>query len=201
MLFCLKNINNTSTILAGWVTVLKVKCWNLEKTSALHRYLVFKPDSEMWGDSWTRAAVGPARLQANFRSLSTDSEDVSTSVEQSSVHLSSSSSSLADLILPPPSLYVLVPISLLSAALSRTSLFVLLQTRARKTFLQPSVWRNAFQGHQSHRGVFTVGQIKVLVLRLTLRDVGFTLGWWLWLSRLGLNESMLATHTHCAPGN
>lgn len=49
------------------------------------------------------------------------------------------------------------------------------------------------QGHQSHSWVFTVGQIKVLVLRLTLKDVGFTLDWWLWLSRLGLQEEMPAT--------
>lgn len=42
----------------------------------------------------------------------------------------------------------------------------------------------------------TMGRKKVLILRLTLKDVGFTLGWWLWLSRLDLNESMQATHRH-----
>lgn len=45
-----------------------------------------------------------------------------------------------------------------------------------------------------------MGRIKVLVLRLTLKDVGFTLGWWLWLSRLG-PKWVDASHTqtlHCA---
>lgn len=68
---------------------------------------------------------------------------------------------------------------------------------AQKASLQKCIWYCISQGHQSHTWVFTVGRIKVLVLRLTLKDVGFTLGWWLWLSRLGLNESMLATHRHC----
>lgn len=54
------------------------------------------------------------------------------------------------------------------------------------------------QGHQSHGWVFKVGRIKVLLLRLTLKDVGFTLGWRLWLSRLGLNESTVATYRHHA---
>lgn len=69
---------------------------------------------------------------------------------------------------------------------------------AQKASLQQCIWHRVSQGHQSHSWVFTVGRIKVLVLRLTLKDVGFTLGWWLWLSRLGLNESMLATHRHYA---
>lgn len=51
----------------------------------------------MWGDSWTRVAAGPTCLRAHFRLPSTDTGDVSTSVEQSLVHLSSSSSSLANL--------------------------------------------------------------------------------------------------------
>lgn len=51
----------------------------------------------MWGDSWTHVAARPPCLRANFRLPSTDTGDVSTSVEQSLVHLSSSSSSLADL--------------------------------------------------------------------------------------------------------
>lgn len=51
----------------------------------------------MWGDSWTYVAASPTCLRANFRLPSTDTGDVSTSVEQSLVHLSSSSSSLADL--------------------------------------------------------------------------------------------------------
>lgn len=67
---------------------------------------------------------------------------------------------------------------------------------ARKASLQQCTWHRVSQGHQSHCWVFTVGQIKVLVLRLTLKDVGFTLGWWLWLSRLGLNELILATCRH-----
>ncbi len=70
------------------------------------------------------------------------------------------------------------------------------QKAAQKASLQQCVWHRVSQGHQSHSWVFTVGRIKVLVLRLTLKDVGFTLGWWLWLSRLGLNELMLATHRH-----
>lgn len=70
------------------------------------------------------------------------------------------------------------------------------RSAARQASLQKCTWHPVSQGHQSHSWVFTVGRIKVLVLRLTLKDVGFTLGWWLWLSRLGLNESMLATHRH-----
>lgn len=53
------------------------------------------------------------------------------------------------------------------------------------------------QGHQSHYWVFKVGPIKLLVLSLTLKDVGFTLGWWLRLSSLSLNEPMLAALRDC----
>lgn len=70
----------------------------------------------------------------------------------------------------------------------------------QKASLQWLVWHRVSQGHQSHSWVFTVGRIKVLVLRLTLKDVGFTLGWWLWLSRLG-PKWVDASHTqtlHCA---
>lgn len=70
----------------------------------------------------------------------------------------------------------------------------------QKASLQRLVWHRVSQGHQSHSWVFTVGRIKVLVLRLTLKDVGFTLGWWLWLSRLG-PKWVDASHTqtlHCA---
>lgn len=144
------------------------------------------------GDSWTHVAVGPTCLRANFRLPSTDTGDVSTCVEQNLVHLSSSSSSLVDLNPPPRH----VPTLLLSATLFVYFPFRSIMSTAQNTFLQQCIWLGASQGHQSHHWVFTVGQIKVLVLRLTLKDVGFTLGWWLWLSRLGLNESMLATLRH-----
>ncbi len=85
-----------------------------------------------------------------------------------------------------PSLFIKLPFSV----------YYWHHSSAQKASLQKCIWHRVSQGHQSHSWVFTVGRIKVLVLRLTLKDVGFTLGWWLWLSRLGLNESMLATHRH-----
>lgn len=146
----------------------------------------------MWGDSWTLVAVGPTCLQANFRLPPTDSEDVSTSVEQSLVHLSSSSSALADL---NPRHSHSHPASFRLNFLHFPFRSITGTIAQLKQHLCSSAC--ASQGLQSHCWVFTVGQIKVLVLRLTLKDVGFTLGWWLWLSRLGLNESMLATYRHC----
>lgn len=96
---------------------------------------------------------------------------------------------------PEPPTFSFPPCFLLPL-FSSTSLFVLLLAfiAQLKKHLCNSVFVS--QGHQSHGWVFTVGRIKVLVLRLTLKDVGFTLGWWLWLSRLGLNELMLATYRH-----
>lgn len=75
--------------------VLKFKC--CKEMQEWHPYLSFQSWQWMWGDSWTHAAVGPTCLHASFRLPSTDTEEVSTSVEQSFVHLSSSSSSLANL--------------------------------------------------------------------------------------------------------
>lgn len=70
-------------------------------TREQHLYLTFKNPTSHCGlfksDSWTHVAENPTCLRANFRLPSTDTGDVSTSVEQSLVHLSSSSSSLADL--------------------------------------------------------------------------------------------------------
>lgn len=152
---------------------------------------LLKPCSSMWGDSWTYVAARPTCLRANFRLPSTDTEDVSTSVEQSFAHLSSSSSSLADLN----------PWCSCSHPASFRLLFSYFPFRSINGGIaqlkkHQCVWHHVSQGHQSHIWVFKVGRIKVLVLRLTLKDVAFTLGWWLWLSRLRLNESILATHRH-----
>lgn len=148
----------------------------------------------MWGDSWTYVTARPTCLRANFRLPSTDTGDVSTSVEQSLVHLSSSSSSLADL----NTLHFRShPASFRHSFLYFPFSFYYWQrSAAQKASLLQRICHRVSQGHQSHSWVFTVGRIKVLVLRLTLKDVGFTLGWWLWLSRLGLNELMLATRRH-----
>lgn len=153
----------------------------------------------MWGNSWTYVAAQPTCLRAHFRLPSTDTGDVSTSVEQSLVHLSSSSSTLANL---NPLHSRSHPASFRHALAyfpfrSITGVIAQLKMHACNT-LQYCAWHRVSQGHQSHCWIFTVGQIKVLVLRLTLKDVGFTLGWWLWLSRLGLNELILATCRHYA---
>lgn len=134
---------------------------------------------------------GLLACKANFRLASTDTGNVSTSVEQSLVHLSSSSSSLADL---NPRLACSHPASFRLPF----SYFPFRSITGGITQLKKHqcVCHCVSQGHESHIWVFTVGRIKVLVLRLTLKDVAFTLGWWLWLSRLRLNESMLATHRH-----
>lgn len=145
----------------------------------------------MWSGSWTYVAARPTCLHANFRLTSTDTGDVSTSVEQkpcTPVFLFLLSSG------PEPPMFSFPP--WFFPPRSYTSLFNLLLASQHGSEGIPNstrIWRHDSRRHQSHSWVFTVGQIKVLVLRLTLKDVGFTLGWWLWLSRLGLHESMLAT--------
>lgn len=109
----------------------------------------------MWGDSWTHAAVGPTCLQANFRLPSTDTEDVSTSVEQNLVHLSSSSSSLADL---NPIRSGSHPASFRHPFLKLPfSLYYEHLRAAQKASLQQCIWHRDSQGHQSHHWVFTMG--------------------------------------------
>lgn len=75
------------------VRVEESPSWCVLKASKHILIWLLKPGSAMWSGSWTDAAGRPARLTANFRLPSTDTEDVSTSVEQSLIHLSSSSSS------------------------------------------------------------------------------------------------------------
>lgn len=119
-------------------------------------------------------------------------QGVSTSVEQSLVHLSSPSSSLAEL---NPLTFSFLPCFLLPPFLRLpllhyfAGIVVQLQKHLRCSILFHKTTNHTVEYLQWDESKF-------LFLRLTLKDVGFTLGWWLWLSRLGLNESTVATYRH-----
>lgn len=106
---------------------------------------------------------------ANFRLPSTDTEDVSTSVEQSLVHLSSPSSSLAEL---NPLAFSFLPCFLLPPFLWLPLLHYFAGIVVQ---LQKHLCCSIFvsQDHQSHRWVFTVGRIKVLVFEADPEGCGF----------------------------
>lgn len=142
----------------------------------------------MWGGSWAHAAVGayfPASKLPFALNRSRGRFNICWAKPCTPVFLFLFSSG------PEPFAYLFPPSVFPPSFLALPFLFY------SEHGLEKHLCVFCTQGHQSHYWIFQVGRIKLLVLRLTLKDVGFTLGWWLRLSRLGLNESMLATLRYC----